>query len=145
VEAGQPYNIQEDSSRDLILIVDDDKISRRLLSILLQNMGFRTLCIEDGYYLTFSCSYFTQIKAILMDMGMPKLDGYTTTKKIRKLLKKGKSTYHMPIFAVTASENGKKCLKAGCDLHIVKPISREMLTQCFQEFGLLKPTQETGE
>jgi CheY-like chemotaxis protein len=129
----------------LILIVDDDKISRRLLSIMLQNLGFRTLCIEDGYYLSFSCAYFTHIKAIFMDIAMPKLDGYKTTKKIRALLKKNNLPYHMPIFAITVNKDGKKSLKAGCDLHLVKPVSPEIISQSLRSFGLLAPVEETGD
>ena len=132
-----PDTTQNDSIRDLILIVDDDKISSRLLSIMLQNLGFRTLCIEDGYYLTFSCAYFNHIKAIFMDMMMPKLDGYETTKKIRKLLKKEEPTYHIPIIALTVNEDSQKSLQAGCDLHLVKPVSPDTLARSLRSFGLL--------
>jgi CheY-like chemotaxis protein len=138
----EPGIIQEDGTRDLILIVDDDNISRRLLSIMLQNLGFRTLCIDDGDYLSFSCSYFTHISAIFMDMMMPKLDGYKTTEKIRKLLKKEKYFYHLPIIALTVSEDSRKSLKAGCDLHLVKPVSPDMLADSLRSFGLLPPGQQ---
>jgi CheY-like chemotaxis protein len=121
---------------DTILIVDDDNISRRLLSIMVKNMGYRTLCVEDGFYLTFSCGYFSHINAILMDMNMPKLDGYKTTRKIRDLYKKMKSNEYVPIIAVTVDENKEKCIKAGCDLHLLKPVSNETLTEALKEIGL---------
>jgi CheY-like chemotaxis protein len=125
------------ASQDLILIVDDDGISRRLLSMMVQNMGFRTLCVEDGYYLTFSIAYFSNVKAILMDMQMPKLDGYQTTRKIRSLFKQSKSIDHLPIIAVTVDDNRAKCIKAGCDLHILKPIDRDILADSLRSIGLV--------
>jgi CheY-like chemotaxis protein len=124
-----------DVSRELILIVDDDEISRTLFSHMLKNMGFRTLCVEDGYYLTYSCEYFSNVSAILMDMNMPKLNGYKATKKIRKLCNKSVVDY-IPIIAVTVDENKDKCLKAGCDLYLLKPVSRELLAQSLQNVGL---------
>jgi CheY-like chemotaxis protein len=128
--------ISQKSQDPVILIVDDNDINRKLMSLMLNNMGFRTLCIEDGYYLTFSCKYFSHINAILMDMNMPKLDGYKTTRKIRKLLKKEKSNDYMPIIAVTVDENKNKCLKAGCDLHLLKPITVEKLSESLRIVGL---------
>jgi CheY-like chemotaxis protein len=123
------------ASQPLILIVDDDEISRKLLSYLLKNMGFRTLGVGDGYYLTYSCEYFSNISAILMDMNMPKLDGYKTTKKIRKLCEK-KVVDYLPIIAVTVDENKEKCLKAGCDFYLLKPVGKEMLAEALQTIGL---------
>jgi CheY-like chemotaxis protein len=123
-------------SKETILIVDDDDISRRLLSIMLNNLGFHAICVEDGEYLTFSCGYFSHINAILMDMNMPKLDGYKTTRKIRDLYKKMKSNEYVPIIAVTVDENKDKCIKAGCDLHLLKPVSNETLAEALKEIGL---------
>jgi CheY-like chemotaxis protein len=121
---------------ETILIIDDDDISRRILSIMLNNMGFRAISVEDGHYVTFSCEYFSHIKAILMDMNMPKLDGYKTTRKIRDLYKKIKSNDYVPIIAVTGEENAEKCIKAGCDLHLLKPVSNESLADALKKVGL---------
>jgi CheY-like chemotaxis protein len=121
---------------ETILIVDDDDISRRLLSIMLKKMGFHSISVEDGEYVTFSCEFFSHIHAILMDMNMPKLDGYKTTRKIRDLYKKMKCNEYVPIIAVTGEENAEKCFKAGCDLHLLKPITNESLADAFKKVGL---------
>jgi CheY-like chemotaxis protein len=122
--------------KDVILIVDDDDISRKLLSIMIRNMGFRTLSVEDGNCLTFSCEYFLNIKAILLDMNMPKLDGYKTAQKIQKLFKHMDPLDIPPIIAVTVDENKDKCLKAGCKGYVKKPIMKEQLAQALEEVGL---------
>jgi CheY-like chemotaxis protein len=121
---------------ETILIVDDDDISRRLLSVMLKNMGFHSISVEDGQCVTFSCEYFSHIHAILMDMNMPKLDGYKTTRKIRDLYKKMNCNEYVPIIAVTGEENAEKCLRAGCDLHLLKPVSNESLADALQKVGL---------
>ncbi len=126
----------DDTSRDLIMIVDDDQISSKLMAIMLKNMGFRTLCVEDGSCLTFSCEYFFSIKAILMDMNMPKMDGYATTREIRKLFRQRTDVDYVPILAVTVDTNKEKCLKAGCDLYLLKPVSVENLAEALRTFGL---------
>ncbi len=125
-----------DDVRDVVLVVDDDAISRRLMSIMLKNMGFRAIGVEDGDNLIFSCEYFSNVKAILMDMNMPKLDGYKTTRKIRNLFKQKSNTDYIPIIAVTVDENSEKCIKAGCDIHLLKPVGKEALAESLQSVGL---------
>jgi CheY-like chemotaxis protein len=138
-DSGAPHDRHE--SKDMILVVDDDEISRMILSSMLKKMGFRALCIEDGCYLTFSCEYFSTVKAVLLDMHMPKLDGYKTVQRIRKLYKQNKIPDYLPIIAVTVDENREKCLKAGCDGYLAKPVSFESVAQALREAGL-KPVCE---
>jgi CheY-like chemotaxis protein len=128
-------DVQEDVTRDVVLVVEDDKLTMRLLSVMLQNLGFRVMCVEDGKYLTFSLRYFAQVKAILMDMEMPYLDGYKTTRMIRRMLRG--TEMRIPIFAVTASGDVDRSYSAGCDLHLVKPVDRDVLAHSFLSYGLL--------
>lgn len=110
-----------------ILIVDDNAGNRLLLQYNL-----------EGYFdIDFACNglsaidKFTHTKydLILMDIHMPELDGIETTLKIRQM-ENGQS--RTPIFAITSNmfkEQKSKCLDAGMDDYIVKPIHSKALVE----------------
>ncbi len=115
-------------NRELIIVVDDDRVSREIMAGFLEKLGFTTICLEDGHYLTFSCSYFAHVKAIMMDMNMPVLNGYKATKRIRKVCRKNPALDHLPIIAVSGVEfDDHKCIKAGCDALLKKPLTIKRL------------------
>ena len=111
-------------NRELIIVVDDDRVSREIVAGLLNKLGFKTICLEDGHYLTFSCSYFSHVKAVMMDMDMPVLNGFKATKKIRQVCRNNPALDHLPIIAVSGVESDeKKCIRAGCDALLRKPVT----------------------
>jgi CheY-like chemotaxis protein len=71
---------------------------------------------------------------ILMDCQMPILDGYDATREIRAL-EAGKR--HIPIVALTAhamKDDDAKCMAAGMDQHLTKPLDRERLQACLDQY-----------
>ena len=128
----------QNETNGLVLVVDDNQVSRTLHAELVRKLGFQPLCLDDTYDLVFSLKYFTTITAILIDMNIPLLNGYKATKKIRNLYKNLNRPGHLPIIAVSevqGSEN--KSLKAGCDLHLKKPASLHCLTEAFKKVGCI--------
>lgn len=108
-----------------LLVVDDIKINRSLVKIFLQDFDLTILEAADGYEALEIIKKET-IDLILMDMKMPKLDGYETT----KILKKMENIKQIPIVALTASamkEEREEVLKSGCDAYLKKPIERKKL------------------
>ena len=84
---------------------------------------------------------------IIMDMQMPKMDGLTATKEIRKIEqeKKGPAT---PIIALTAyalHEEKERFLKGGCNLHLIKPIKKMKLIQTIIEMTTPKRQNEMNQ
>jgi CheY-like chemotaxis protein len=106
-----------------ILLVEDGLDNQRLVALVLRKAGANVVTAENGQE---ACDLvdLTVRKAdpydvILMDMQMPIMDGYTATRKIRQ------AGHTMPIFALTAhamEHDRQKCLDAGCDDYISKPI-----------------------
>lgn len=127
----QPANPLADTR---ILIVDDTADNRKLLSFHVKKAGAVIDLAENGQE---ALDKITEAKEsrpydiILMDMQMPVLDGYEATKQLRK---HGDMT---PVIAVTAhamAGDRDKCLSAGCNDYITKPVAREKLLQMMQQW-----------
>ncbi len=115
-----------------VLVVDDDKKSRYLVSFLLEKEGFKVIIATNGLE-GIEAARKQQVDLIIMDVKMPKMDGYETTKRIRRL-KKYKS---IPIIALTSyamTEDKERALKAGCTGYIPKPITPETFISEIKKF-----------
>lgn len=110
-----------------VLIVEDNKVNVKVLMLLLDQFKFDCDTAENGREAVEAVKN-SHYNLILMDVHMPKMDGLEATQIIRQIEKV--SGTHTPIIAVTAltsSDEKQRCLDAGMDDHIGKPISREIL------------------
>jgi CheY-like chemotaxis protein len=109
-----------------VLIIDDDNKNIYALTATLKSRSFATvsaLSARDGIELL---GKDPAIAVVLMDMMMPDMDGYEAIREI----KRDSNLNHLPVIAVTAQAmNGdrEKCLAAGADHYIVKPINVDQL------------------
>lgn len=116
--------LREPSGR--ILLAEDHPINQRVASAMLENLGFRVDVVVDGAEAVRAVT-LTPYRAILMDCQIPVLDGYRATREIRRL--EGRSP-RTPIIAVTASgtrADQERCLAAGMDDYLTKPLSLKSL------------------
>ncbi len=110
-----------------ILIADDEEINRLLLKSLLELVGLTVIEAEDGLSAVELCQKF-HFDLILLDIHMPKLDGYQATKKIRAI----QNYQTTPIIAITANAfdtDRAEALSVGMTEHMVKPIKPDLLYQ----------------
>jgi CheY-like chemotaxis protein len=102
-----------------ILIVEDDISSIFYLREVLADTHANLIITKDGGAAVDICTHDPSIDIVLMDIQIPVLDGYNTTKKIKN------AKPRLPVIAQTAYamlEDRKKCFDAGCDDYISKPI-----------------------
>jgi two-component system cell cycle response regulator DivK len=103
-----------------ILIVEDNEMNRDMLSRRLERNGYEVLIAVDGEDGIMKARTRTP-DLILMDMSLPKLDGWQAT----RLLKADAVMRNIPVIALTAhamSSDREKALEAGCDDYDTKPI-----------------------
>ncbi len=103
-----------------IMIVEDDEKSLYLARFILEKEGYEVIEARDGLEALDNVSKETP-DLTLMDMQLPKLDGYETTRRI----KTDESLSKIPVIALTAyamKGDREKTLDAGCSGHIEKPI-----------------------
>lgn len=110
-----------------ILIAEDDPTTQKVIVLLLSRRGFVCTAVENGRRAveTWEGGDF---KAILMDVQMPIMDGLQATRMIRE--KEAGRGGHTTIIAITAyamPSDRKKCLDAGMDEYVSKPIDFDRL------------------
>ena len=103
-----------------ILLVEDDALNREMVTRRLTWDGFEVITAQDGAEAV-ALAEAEQPNLILMDLGLPILNGWQATQRIKST----PSTHHIPIIALTAyalTEDRDKSLAAGCNDYESKPI-----------------------
>lgn len=111
-----------------LLLVEDNPVNQLLTKIILIKSGYNVDIAENGVD---AMNYFNEKKygVILMDIQMPDIDGYELTRTFRKM---EKDYFHTPIIAMTANTmpgDREKCIEAGMDDYIAKPVERKELIE----------------
>jgi CheY-like chemotaxis protein len=113
-----------------ILVAEDAAANQKLITVLLERMGYRVTIAENGKE-ALEALEKDSYDLIFMDMMMPVMNGYTATQKLRS---KG---CVLPIIALTANAmkgDDQKCYEAGCNEYISKPIDRQKLKMLLAKY-----------
>lgn len=108
-----------------ILLVEDNEISRTILSRRLEKRGYLVIQAADGSQ-GIALASRERPDLILMDMGLPGIDGWQATREIRKL----PETTRIPVIALTAHTlpgDRDRAIAAGCDEYEGKPVELPQL------------------
>jgi CheY-like chemotaxis protein len=115
-----------------ILVAEDNPVNQKLAGAMLKKMGHQVTLATDGAEALdkWTRAHFDMI---FMDVQMPEMDGFETTRKIRS--RESNLQSHIPIVAMTAnamSGDRERCVASGMDDYISKPISRRALTEAIE-------------
>ena len=115
----------------VILVVEDNAISFKLISAVLSKVNVRIVHAATGERAIELCKGEDLPDLILMDLQLPEVNGLDATRAIKKLRPE------IPVIAATANTfdaDREACLKAGCDAYISKPFKFRKLFELMQEF-----------
>ena len=116
-----------------ILVVEDEKGIREAIQIYLKNQGYHVFLAENGQE-GLEIANRETIHLAVVDIMMPVMDGLIATKTIRSLERQDAKT--IPIIAMTANafrEDAEKCMEAGMNAHLAKPLDDEKIKQTISE------------
>lgn len=127
------HSLRESKRRLNVLLVEDNLINQKLATRILQKMGHSVTVAGNGKEALENLES-KLFDVVLMDIQMPEMDGFQATLSIRETerIKGG----HIPIVAMTAhamSGDRERCLEAGMDSYISKPINTEELWDCIEK------------
>jgi signal transduction histidine kinase/DNA-binding response OmpR family regulator len=119
--------------RGHVLVVDDVELNQIVAAGMLERLGYTVALVDDGLAAVAEIRR-QAFDAIFMDVQMPGMDGYQTTAEIRRI---ERMIQHTPIIAMTAGATDgdrERCLAAGMDDYITKPVSLRALEQALDRW-----------
>ncbi|TXT39521.1 MAG: signal transduction histidine kinase [Comamonadaceae bacterium] len=131
------HGIRESQIELDVLLVEDHVINQKLAIALIERWGHHVTVADDGQ-IALEMLAKHQFDLVLMDMMMPVMDGLEATQRIRASEHEGQ---HVPIVAMTANAmlgDRERCLQAGMDDYISKPIELAELQRVLAKFAPLK-------
>jgi two-component system, sensor histidine kinase and response regulator len=127
-----------------VLVAEDNPVSRRLVTTLLQKRGHKVTAVENGREAldSIDAAGLRGFDLVLLDLQMPEMGGLEATQAIRD--REGKTRRRLPIVALTAHAmqgDRERCLDAGMDGYLSKPIDIGELVETVEHFG--RPAADT--
>lgn len=139
-EVATPVMVQQQAQPLMILLAEDNRVNQKLAITLLEKWGHRVVLANNGIEAVAQARQ-QHLDLILMDLQMPEMGGLEATRLIRE--HEASMGIHTPIIAMTAnamSEDRQRCLDAGMDDYMAKPLKTEILRD--KLLGLLSEVTE---
>jgi signal transduction histidine kinase/CheY-like chemotaxis protein/HPt (histidine-containing phosphotransfer) domain-containing protein len=130
-----------------VLLVEDNLVNQEVARYELQTLGFSCVVCNNGKE-ALEMLEKRRFPLVLMDCQMPVMDGYEATRLLRESEKRKNIKMRTPIIAMTANAmegDAEKCLRAGMDDYISKPVTVEMLKAAIEKWFLVGLDLDDGD
>ncbi len=128
------HTISEDHKRKIRILVAEDNITNQIVALsILKKLGFQANAVANGKEAV-EALLMIPYNLVLMDVQMPEMDGFAATREIRNLKSEIRN---LPVIAMTAhamTGDREKCLKAGMDDYLSKPINPQDLVDIIEKW-----------
>jgi len=131
----------------LILVVEDNPANQKMVLYQLEKLGYSGHAVANGLEAIRALAtiplHSKSYDLVLMDCQMPEMDGFETTRRIRK--NEAENDTHIPIIALTANAmqgDREACLESGMDDYISKPVTLDNLQLVLERYLMKKPTED---
>jgi CheY-like chemotaxis protein len=128
-----------------ILLAEDNTVNQQVALGLLQKLGYRADAVADGTEVLEALNRI-RYDVVLMDCQMPQLDGYETARRLRQLEQKRTAPFDwkVPVHIIAMTANAmegdrEKCLAAGMNNYLSKPVRRNELKEALDRHDEIQP------
>ena len=146
-EGSSPRDVTTPRRALRVLVAEDNVVNRKLVTTLLHKHGHKVKAVENGRAAVeaVAAARGGKFDVVLMDLQMPEMSGFEATEAVRRHESPGQ---RLPIIALTAHAmqgDRERCLEAGMDGYLSKPIDVEELIATIERFGHGSQTTATEE
>jgi CheY-like chemotaxis protein len=117
-----------------VLVAEDDPLNQKVLIEILKRLGCKPEAVYDGREVL-GALQSQDYDLVLMDVSMPEMDGITATQAIRKL-RPGNGPRIVAVTAYALKGDREKCLEAGMDDYISKPVQKKELEAILRKYSV---------
>ncbi len=118
-----------------ILVVEDNAVNQKLIRRMLENLGFDAKIVGGGEACLRACEA-QSFELIFMDIQMPGMDGFVATARLRD---RGDPAWIVALTAHVMSEDRERCMAAGMNDFLAKPMRQDALKACLERFFIAHP------